>query len=519
MLHYNIDNEILDEMYHIFISMNQDDYDGLHEFGKKYLPLLDEYALEDRTVFVIRHLSEFRTKQDLEETATKLLHGHVTANVARKEEKKGYDLLFEGADDITALALRCLWDSVLEHRIIPYKIKNREFHIDVIDTPAMNLSLDFEDVLIEDGRNPRQIRMDHISGDKFTTQVRVTGTDGSVSKVDVPRYRVEFINGLTAGRKLYDRKVSSFSFSHVQGTLKTYNYANNYTVDPEMQDKLAWRLLMQPLEAVTMKAEVLGYEDLTREEQTYMPLFCVMYELVGFYLRDDSVPGIGRRLASFSDEAAAGFRFSQSDLDVSAAIFRRNGLTQFADRLETAITDRAAFCRYFIQYAAMKQSEELYHTIEGILTDCGSAYRTKPYSLAFRKFHKVVRNALNDYFATKGWKGSFPCYYAETSPDFLEVSTVYSKMYTYLNEKRKGFYFDFIESSQPGRYLITPVGASILLHSREDAGSMQALSACFLDGGRRRAQIAGQIEITDEMETEEVTEGVLAMADALFNAD
>lgn len=519
MLHYNIDNEILDEMYHDFIRLNREDYDALHELGRKYLPLLSEYALEDRTVYVIRHLSEFRTKQDLEETATKLIHGHVTANVARKEEKKGFDELADGADETTQLALHCLWDNVLEQKVIPYKIKNREFHIDVIDTPAMKLSLDFEDVLIEDGHSPRQIRMDHITGSRFITKVRVVDPADGDKTVDVPRWRIEFVNGLTSGRRAYDRRVSAFSYGHVQGTLKTYNYAGNYRIEPSSQDKLAWRLLMQPLEALIQKEDILGYEALTRQEQQRMPVFCVMYELIGFYLRDDSVPGIGRKVANFSDAAAAGFRFSQSDLDTAAAYCRANGLEKFAEHLEKALADRQAFCRYFIQYAAMKQSGELFNLLEETLASCGSEYHTRPYSLAFRKFHKVVKNTLNDYFSSKGWEGSFPCYYAQASPDFLEVSTVYSKMYTYLNEKRKGFYFDFFESSEPGRYLITPVAASILLRDKEEAGSLRALSACFLDGGRRHAEVIGQIEITDDMDTEEVTEGITAMADTLFGTD
>ena len=43
----------------------------------------------------------------------------------------------------------------------PYKIKNRILHVDVLSTPAMSLELDFADVLIEDGRHPREILITH----------------------------------------------------------------------------------------------------------------------------------------------------------------------------------------------------------------------------------------------------------------------------------------------------------------------------------------------------------------------
>ena len=95
---------------------------------------------------------------------------------------------------------------------------------------------------------------------------------------------------------------------------------------------------------------------------------------------------------------------------------------------------------------------------------------------------------------------------ASVASSFLEVSNVYKRMYTYINEKQKAFYVDFIEGVTENSYSITAVAGYVLLKDGENARDYRALNGYFLDGGRRNSHIVGQITINDMMNADQVIE-------------
>lgn len=112
-------------------------------------------------------------------------------------------------------------DYVVGQAVIPYKIKNREFIVRVADTAAFSITLVFQDVLIEDGRHPREILMTQVARPKDDAWQRVF-----TSKMHLaPEGPV---------------KESSFYFEHVTAKIELWNY-NLSTAPINLQsDKVPW---------------------------------------------------------------------------------------------------------------------------------------------------------------------------------------------------------------------------------------------------------------------------------------
>ena len=91
----------------------------------------------------------------------------------------------------------------------------------------------------------------------------------------------------------------------------------------------------------------------------------MFYELIQFYLAPTTEAGIGKSLIRFDEDAAENFAFSQNDLEAACEYLTPYGLEELTGWLHKAIDERAAFCRYWIQFASMKKAETLY----GVLTD------------------------------------------------------------------------------------------------------------------------------------------------------
>lgn len=511
MLHYSVDNEIMTDLYRDYRMLKGAGYRELHELGRRYMPLIDMYELDEKTVYAIIRLSEFESEEELEEVETKIVHGYLTAKAdLRKEqtEYKEFAALFDGEE---RQALAGLSEYVLGQKRVPYKIRNRNLHIDVLSTPAMSLELDFEDVLIEDGRHPREILLTHLAGECFQVQETVQREDGETAVVTETRYRLRFINGLSDGP--YQTRESSFVFGSLKGSLHLYNYDDHQEPVDVDADKLPWRLLMHPLQAMLEKAQILGIGSLDADELAALPLLCVFYELIQFYLEPSTEAGIGRSLIRFNEELTDNFAFSQADLDTACSDLASYGLEELTGWLHRANTDRYAFCRYWIQFASMKKAETLYRILSDTLKNCSRYYERKPMPLACRKHHGAVRRGLNEYFGTHKWRGEFPYFRRVEASSFLEVSNVYKRMYTYINEKQKAFYVDFIESVTDQTYTVMAVVGYVLLRDGENARDYRALNGYFLDGGRRSSHIVGQITIDDTMTSDQVIELLNAMVE------
>ena len=74
---------------------------------------------------------------------------------------------------------------------------------------------------------------------------------------------------------------------------------------------------MHPLKAMLEKAQILGVESLDKDELRALPLLCVFYELIQFYLAPTTEAGIGKSLIRFDEDAAENFAFSQNDLEAA----------------------------------------------------------------------------------------------------------------------------------------------------------------------------------------------------------
>ena len=320
---------------------------------------------------------------------------------------------------------------------------------------------------------------------------------------------MNFINGLSEGP--YQTKESAFVFSGLKGALHLYNYSTYREPVDVDSDKLPWRLLMHSLKSVLEKAQILGIESLDPDEINVLPVICVFYELIQFYLAPTTAAGMGRSLIRFDEEAAQNFAFSQEDLDAVCDYLSQYGMDELREWLQKAVSDRMAFCRYWIQFASMKKAEPLYKILKVMLEQCSRYYERHPLPLACRKYHSVARRALNDYFSRHKWRGEFPCFRRVEPSEFLEVSNVYRKMYTYINEKSKAYYVDFIEAVTDQSYCITAVAGYILLRDGEDAKDYCAVHGYFLDGGRRNSHIVGQITIDNTMNSEQMMELLNAM--------
>jgi len=282
MLHYSVDHELMSDLYRDYRQIKGAEYEQIHALGEHYLAIAQDYDLADSTMKSIQGLIRFQTDEELEGVETGIVHGYLTAKAALRKEQAEYREFVELFNGEEKQALNGLAEYVVGQKRIPYKIKNRTLHVDVLSTPALSLELDFTDVLIEDGRHPREILITHLSGERFERIETIKGTDGTEAKITVPYYRLSFVNGLSEGP--YQVKESSFVFRGLQGSLCLYNYDSAMEPLDVNADKLPWRILMHPLKAMLEKAQILGVESLDRDELQALPLLCVFYELIQFYL-------------------------------------------------------------------------------------------------------------------------------------------------------------------------------------------------------------------------------------------
>ena len=142
------------------------------------------------------------------------------------------------------------------------------------------------------------------------------------------------------------------------------------------------------------------------------------------------------------------------------------------------------FCRFWIHYASTSQSATLYKELSNLMKRCAGEYPARPVQKSYGMWHEKIIGQCDRFFLEKGWSGSFPNYYAEISPEFVEVSSIYSKMYTYVNEKRKSRSVQILESVSRQGCTVTALGCDFLLKDKQSPAAMQAMDGYFTDGGR-----------------------------------
>lgn len=466
MLSYSPDQEILADLYREFSYLKAEGDEALHALGERFLKTAERYKLDEETLTVIRQLGTFSGQEERDLIEAALLREDILRSQCIEQEQAGYEQfcsLFEGD---TRNALKRIPRHLLGKEL-PYRIREKKLHMDIFNTPALRLGLDFENVLVEDGHRPGTMLMTRIAAEK--------AEDGW--------YRFSFV-GQTK-QDPYPAKVQSFLFQNVKGKLSLYNYAAEPGTSLGAKDKLPWRRLLQKMKAMTGKLQILGMLYLNNTEMQYLPVVSFFEKLIGFYLEPDT--GAGNRFDAivFSQKKASGLGLEEADLDAVRAFLPEKGCRVLRARLDRMQEDPMDFCRFWIHYAATSQSTALYRALCRLMDQCGAEYPAKPAQKEYALWHETVVSVCDSYFAKKDWKGSFPDYYRELRPEFVEVSSIYSKMYTYVNEKRKTRSVQIMESVSRKGYMITAAGCDFLLKDKQNPSGLKAIDGYFTDGGRR----------------------------------
>ncbi len=505
LLHYDVEYEILSDLFLEYREKKKDGADAIHKLGEKYLSLAQEFALSSGTCDMIRRLSVFINPAELEKIEPRLVHGYLTKKASIKVDLQSYHCFCENFSGDTRFAFEKI-PAYLPYKTIPYTIKNRRLHIDVAENAAFRLGLDLDGILIEDGRHPRQIRMTRMTGERYFETEQERDDDGNVKIIRSPRCRIRFVNGQTD--RPYQKNISSFSFEEAQGGVSLYRYASYPVLDPDRMDKLPWRRIFTLLESVTEKRDCLGSRGLNETELYYFPFLKMVKDLLAFYLLPSSISGPAISLVHFDEDAAAALSFDRQQQELSVRLAAEAGTGSLEEELQLIDSDRRGFCRFWIWYLSGLSSVSFYNYLMQLLEGCSEGYRPHPLPMAYRKKHMQVRDIFVKLLRADGWEGEFPYFYKERKPRFVEVSSVYSRAYTYLGEKKKGLYLDILTSVKDGIYTVKLLAAQILLQEEEDAGGYRALDGYFADGGRRRYKIGPGCEIRSYMDQDEL-EGLI----------
>jgi len=502
MLYYNVDFEIMENLYNDFLAAKQEGLNAVRELGRRYIPIAEKYHVDEKPAKVINDLARVPNENNLEVIENLLIHYHLLRKTGVKKEIEEYGNFCQKFDGTTRRALAKLPD-YLEGRSFSYRIKNRGLHLEIIDSSAMGLSLEFEDVLIEDGRNPREIAFDRMTIEEVEQERVITYEDGTEKKTKEPLYRFSFVNKLGQGE--YPSKVSSFLFRDVKGSLQLYNYGLYTFNHIEGEDKLPWRRMYSVMEDIIGKIGCLGIPALNEEEINALSLLCVFYELIGFYLKEETRAAHGISACRFNP-LDADFAFSEDDIKNTCDFLAPYDFDLLIKEMGRAFSDKEGFCRYWIYYASSAQGAELFSFLEKVITACGRGYQARPLPLGYRKHQTDLRHLTDRIMFVNGFEGAYPNYFKELQPQFVEVSSVYSKMYTYVNEKRKVIYFEFVENTGSSLFTVDMIKSEILLRDRDDADLFTAMDGWFSDGGRRRAKLCGSFTPEPSWESEEMEE-------------
>lgn len=381
-------------------------------------------------------------------------------------------------------------DYVVGRTVIPYKIKNREFVVRVADTAAFSITLIFHDVLIEDGRHPREILMTQVRGQKTMHGARIY-----------------FKNALAPDGPA---KESSFYFEQVTAKIDLWNY-NLSTVPIDLKaDKVPWRLVAEHINAFMDKWYILGESFLNSYERDYALFFNFLYLYLGWYLHEDTVIGYGRTNVRYEKSLLEICQLEAPVRAAAAKVFEQCRLDDLTALLERYDEDPYAFFEAWVYKITYKDGRFLFDFVCDLLDKCCRNYsRTGNVLAIYAGSHSLMKSMLDNLFKNKGWFGHYPMYSYMERPKFIETNTVYERKYTYINEKKKTILIRFIESVHDGGIQVAAVEGSILSKEHgEKTMPGDALYAYFSDGGRREACMIEEMFITENMSKDELSRQV-----------
>ncbi len=397
---------------------------------------------------------------------------------------KDFARFYTGANRQAILLFGKLLD---EKTVIPYRIRNKDFSVEVASTTAFTLNLVFHNVLIEDGRHPAQILMEN---------VRVERGGGM--------FRLKFFNAL---KKEEPAKESSFVFDHLNSAIVLWNY-NFYTQSlDENADKLPWCLLDEPMRALLGKAASLGRDSLNAYEKKILPAVQFLDVIFGLYLDQETQVAYGRSNIYFNRDKLNTMKFSENQKRAGIEMMEHFGWLESKQRFLHFDEDKEAFFKSFIHQLTQKEGKTLYTWLQGNLSAATSEYpRLKQVLPVYAGNHRIICNCIDKVMKDCGYEGTYPDYRKEKKAAFVEVSQVYQRKYTYLNEKKKLELISFVESIVNGCLTVTALKGTILGKRKTDIydTAMTAIDGCFTEQGRRRCQVESVLTIDPDMEEGQV---------------
>ena len=393
--------------------------------------------------------------------------------------------------------LTVFYDHVVNKLSVPYKIKNKEFSVFAADTPAFSLELQFHNVIIEDGRHPREILMTCVRGECINDH-SATG-----------KYRIRFINGLVTEGMI---KESSFTFDELTVHLHLWNY--NFSTYPFSvdTDKVPWRLIYEPAASLMQKWQMLGESGLNENEIENATTFQFLYTYLGLYLDSETYVGYGKSSVVYDKALIDRCVLSKRMRLAAKKLFETCHWKDMETLLENYEDNIRGFFEAWVLKITNKEGRILFDCVSEMIERCTRDYpRRKDLLPLYAGNRSFVRDILDTMFESRGYKGSYPVYVLKDKPKFIETSFVYERKYTYINEKQKVRMITFIESIVEGGLQISAVDGTMLVRDGSEKTFLNnALYCYFTDGGRRSARMKESLYITPEMSREDLREDIAA---------
>lgn len=412
---------------------------------------------------------------------------------SRRENFLEFAATFSGD---TKTGLTMFYDHVVDKRIIPYKIQmDKTWEVCVAQSNAFSYKIIFHNVIIEDGRHPREILLTDVFGERTTGDA----TGG---------YRIRFVNGLITDGIV---KESAFTFDNITVEMKLWNY--NYTTYPFAvgTDKIPWRIICEPVEALVTKWKMLGESALSEYEIENAILFEFLQVFLEMYLDRETSIGYGKSTLVYDKTKLQELPVTKRMLRAGRRLFELCRWHELAECIEQFDDDRDAVFSLFVMKITNKEGRILYDHIRDVLRRCCDIYPMNPDIKRLKDSrYQVVKETLNTLFSKAGFKGIYPDYSMKEKPAFIETSFVYERKYTYINEKQKMHMYSFIESYVDGGVQICAIHGKVLARRIDERMLLnQAAHCCFSDDGRRSAKVTDSLFFTEDMPVAELKQDII----------
>ena len=384
--------------------------------------------------------------------------------------------------------LWAFYRALVGKRKIPYKIRERNFIVNVQMTQGFVIDVEFQDVLIEDGRHPKEILMESLRGERLANG----------------RYRLSFLNrlGLAEGQ---EPKESAFSFASFKARMRMWDYSVHTIALSGDMAGMPWNLIHETLGAMDLKRAVLGETSLNEHELKAMGIYDFLCPYLQLYLHPMTKIGFGKSTVLYTSSAFnAGLEMPA--MRRAAAFFDGLGMKRLSGLFLDGDCNNRDLIQELLYTMNSIKGNIIFRTLKQLIDACGKNYPgLYEYDKEMMKFHFYVKEKIQKIFSEHGWSGIYPSYRLKVEPNFVEVSNIYKRQYTYLNEKTKFIYFDFIESVVDGEFCVTPVTGMILpKNTNIDYHKRSSLDCFFFDGGRRNGAVITDLAVSEGMTINDV---------------